>query len=82
MTFLNSVLILKVLFRKYVAENPHVTISAGFSIFNSKHPLYQIARVCGNKEECSKDEGRNRIYLLDRGVGKEQIIKKVLRYRI
>ncbi|AKB26316.1 CRISPR-associated protein, Csm1 family [Methanosarcina sp. MTP4] len=63
------------LFRKYVAENPHVTISAGFSIFNNKHPLYQIARVCGNKEECSKDEGRNRVYLLNRGVGKDHILE-------
>jgi len=65
------------LFHKYVAENPQVTISAGFSIFNSKHPLYQIASVCGNKEECSKDEGRDRIYLLNRGVAKEQISKKL-----
>lgn len=64
------------LFRKYVAENPHVTISAGFSIFGSKHPLYQIARVCGNKEECSKEDGKDRIYLLDRGAGKEQISRK------
>lgn len=64
------------LFRKYVAENPHVTISAGFAIFNKKHPLYQIARVCGNKEERSKDEGRNRIYLLNRGVGAEKLLEK------
>lgn len=64
------------LFRKHVAENPHVTISAGFSIFNNKHPLYQIARVCGTKEECSKDEGRNRIYLLNRGVGEDNISDK------
>lgn len=64
------------LFRKYVAENTEITISAGFSIFNSKHPLYQIARVCGNKEECSKDEGKDRIYLLNRGITKEQISKK------
>lgn len=65
------------LFRKYVAENPHVTISAGFSIFNSKHPLYQIARVCGSKEECSKEEGRNRIYILKRGVGRKQISEEL-----
>ncbi|MDI9395024.1 MAG: type III-A CRISPR-associated protein Cas10/Csm1 [Euryarchaeota archaeon] len=64
------------LFHKYVAENPHVTISAGFSIFNKKHPLYQIARICGSKEECSKDEGRNRIYLLDRGIAAEQLYDK------
>lgn len=65
------------LFRKYVAENPHVTISAGFSIFNSKHPLYQIARVCGSKEECSKDEGRNRVYILNRGMGRKQISEEL-----
>ena len=65
------------LFHRYVAENPHITISAGYSIFNNKHPLYQIARTCGYKEECSKDEGRNRIYLLDRGVGKTQICRNL-----
>ena len=64
---------IEAVFRKYVGGNDNITISAGYSIFDSKHPLYQIANSCGKKENCAKEEGKNRIYLLDRGVEKGKL---------
>ena len=64
---------IEAVFRKYVGGNGNITISAGYSIFDSKHPLYQIANICGKKEKCAKDEGKNRIYLLDRGMKKDKL---------
>jgi len=64
---------IEAVFRKYVGGNDNITISAGYSIFDSKHPLYQIANICGKKEDCAKKEGKNRIYLLDRGVEKDKL---------
>lgn len=63
---------IEAVFRRYVGRNDNITISAGYSIFDSKHPLYQIASICGKKEDCAKEEGKNRIYLFDRGIEKEK----------
>jgi len=64
---------IEAVFRKYVGGNGNITISAGYSIFDSKHPLYQIANICGKKEDCAKEERKNRIYLLDRGIEKGKV---------
>lgn len=45
------------LFRKYVGENPNITISAGYAIFDPKFPLYRMAEITGKREETAKDEG-------------------------
>lgn len=66
---------IEAVFRKYVGDNDNITISAGFSIFDSKHPLYQIATICGKNENCAKDEGKNRIYLFDRNIDKQKLDK-------
>ncbi|NIA12346.1 MAG: type III-A CRISPR-associated protein Cas10/Csm1, partial [Nitrospiraceae bacterium] len=64
---------IEAVFRKYVGGNDDITISAGYSIFDSKHPLYQIANICEKKEKCAKEEDKNRIYLLDRGIEKGKL---------
>jgi CRISPR-associated protein Csm1 len=48
---------IEALFRKYVGENPNITISAGYAIFDPKYPLYRMAEVTGNREEEAKEEG-------------------------
>ena len=45
------------LFRKYVGNNPNVTISAGYAIFDPKFPLCRMAEVTGRREELAKEEG-------------------------
>ncbi|RUM34783.1 MAG: type III-A CRISPR-associated protein Cas10/Csm1 [Archaeoglobus sp.] len=44
-------------FRKYVGENPNITISAGYGIFDPKFPLYRMAEITGRREERAKEEG-------------------------
>ncbi len=63
------------LFRKYVGENDNITISAGFCIFDAKFPFYKMAELSGDKEKKAKDEGRNRIWMFERGI-KEGFNKK------
>ncbi len=44
-------------FRKYVGDNPNITISAGYGIFDPKFPLYRMAEITGRREERAKEEG-------------------------
>ena len=44
-------------FRKFAGNNPNVTISAGYTIFDPKFPLCRMAEVTGRREEIAKDEG-------------------------
>ena len=60
------------LFRKYVGENDDITISGGFCIFDPKFPFYKMAEISGKKEEQAKEEGRNRVWILERGIGIER----------
>jgi len=48
---------IEALFRKYVGENPNITISAGYAIFDPKYPLYRMAEITGEREERAKEEG-------------------------
>ncbi len=59
------------LFRKYVGENDNITISASFCIFDPKFPFYKMAEISGIKEDIAKDEGKNRIWMFDRGIKNE-----------
>ncbi len=59
------------LFRRYVGENDNITISASFCLFDPKFPFYKMAEISGIKEEKAKDEGKNRIWMFDRGIKKE-----------
>jgi len=42
------------LFGEYVGWNPNLTISAGFAIFDSKYPLYRMAKITSDKLEVCK----------------------------
>ncbi len=66
------------LFRKYVGENDNITISAGFCIFDKKFPFYKMAEISGEKEGIAKNEGKNRIWMFERGVkfGYEDEVKE------
>ncbi len=79
------------LFEKYVGNNPNITISAGYAIFDPKFPLYRMAEITGEREERAKEEGevvakkhgveikkKNRIYLGDRGLHKVKDQNKAL----
>jgi CRISPR-associated protein Csm1 len=42
-------------FQRYVAENPHLTLSGGISLVVDGFPLYQAARQAGRAEKRAKD---------------------------
>ena len=54
------------LFRKYVGDNPNITISAGLGFFDENYPLARMAEITRGRLETAKNEGRNRISLLER----------------
>ncbi|AEF96875.1 type III-A CRISPR-associated protein Cas10/Csm1 [Methanotorris igneus] len=54
------------LFKKYVGENPNITLSAGIGFFDEKYPLARMAEVTKERLEKAKDEGKNRVMLLER----------------
>lgn len=64
------------LFRQYTGYNPNITISAGFGIFDAKFPFYKMAEITGKKLDLAKNEGRNRIWIFDRGVEDQEIFKE------
>jgi CRISPR-associated protein Csm1 len=55
-------------FRRYTADNPGITISAGYGIFDEKTPVKRMADLVSDRLEISKEEGRNRIFMLERGI--------------
>lgn len=57
------------IFRKYVGFNPSITISGGYGIFDEKTPIVRMAKIVNERLEVAKEEGRDRIYLMDREVG-------------
>lgn len=58
------------LFRKYVGYNPDITISGGYGIFDEKTPMIRMAKLVSSRLETAKEEGKNRVYLMDRNIGK------------
>ncbi|MEM2191774.1 MAG: type III-A CRISPR-associated protein Cas10/Csm1 [Archaeoglobaceae archaeon] len=66
------------IFRKYVGSNPSITISGGYGIFDEKTPIIRMAKIVNERLEVAKDEGRDRIYLMDREVGN---FKKMISYQ-
>jgi CRISPR-associated protein Csm1 len=58
-------------FRKYVGLNPSITISGGYGIFDEKTPIVRMAKIVSERLEIAKDEGRDRIYLMDRETGEK-----------
>lgn len=61
------------LFRKYIGENPNITISAGIGFFDENYPLSRMAEITKERLERAKGEGKNRISLLERmGVNREK----------
>lgn len=57
-------------FRKYVGFNPAITISGGYGIFDKKTPMIRMAKIINQRLEKSKSEGKDRIHLMEREVGK------------
>ena len=51
-------------FRKYTGDS--LTLSVGFGIFDERIPIYRFASEISRRLEISKDEGRNRIFVIDR----------------
>ena len=41
-------------FTKYVAHNPHLTVSGGMAIIKNKFPIHRAAELAGNFEEAAK----------------------------
>jgi CRISPR-associated protein Csm1 len=50
-------------FRRYVAGNPNVTLSAAVSVTKPKFPIATSAREAGQLLKAAKDAGRNRLNL-------------------
>jgi len=48
-------------YRRFVCENPDLTLSAGMIVCKPKFPIPAMARLSGEAEERSKVQGRNRI---------------------
>ena len=46
-------------------RNPHITLSAGFAVFDAKFPIYKSAEIAKERLECAKNEGKNRISLAE-----------------
>ncbi len=45
-------------FRKFVGQNPNLTLSAGVVLTDPKHPIYRIAELAGHEEDRAKARGR------------------------
>ncbi len=56
-------------FRKYTGYNQNITISGGYGIFDEKTPMIRMAKLVSLRLEIAKEEGKDRIYLMDRNVG-------------
>nr|WP_240912567.1 type III-A CRISPR-associated protein Cas10/Csm1 [Thermococcus sp. LS2] len=54
------------LFKLYTGGNPSVTLSAGLGFFDENYPLARMAETTKDRLETAKDEGKNRISLLER----------------
>ena len=52
-------------FKRFVANNPQVTISAGIILDHPKAPIWDLAEKANQLLEKSKDKGRNRITVFD-----------------
>jgi len=50
-------------FRRYVADNPNVTLSAAIAVTKPKFPIATSARKAGELLKAAKDAGRNRFNL-------------------
>ena len=57
-------------FKQYVGQNPNITISAGYGIFDRKTPMIRMAKIISDRLEKAKEEGKDRINLMERDVGK------------
>ena len=52
-------------FQIYTGSNPNLTISGGIVIANEKVALYKLAQLAADVEGKAKDDGRNRLALLN-----------------
>ncbi len=67
-------------FAEYVGENPHITLSGGISLAESKYPLYQAAREAGAAEKEAKGlPGKSAVAFLGRAVPWNQM-EEAMRY--
>ncbi|WP_461863432.1 type III-A CRISPR-associated protein Cas10/Csm1 [Thermococcus sp.] len=64
-------------FRAYTGEG--LTLSMGVGYFDEKTPIYRIAEAVSERLERAKDEGRNRIFVVERSRPKDR--KHALSYR-
>ncbi|ACX73078.1 CRISPR-associated protein, Csm1 family [Methanocaldococcus vulcanius M7] len=64
------------MFRKYVGENSNITISAGLGYFDEKFPISRMANTTYDRLDTAKDEGKNRIYVIERLKPKKDGFKK------
>jgi len=55
-------------FRVYSGNNPNITMSGGYATFAPDFPISRIADVGEERLETAKDEGKDRIALIDREV--------------
>ncbi len=62
----NLAFITREVFRLYTGDNPNITISAGVGLFAHDYPVERMAGVTEARLETAKDEGKNRVTLLDR----------------
>ncbi|MBP6965552.1 MAG: type III-A CRISPR-associated protein Cas10/Csm1 [Armatimonadetes bacterium] len=52
-------------FRRFTAENPNITISAGIGTYKPKSPIATTSRLTGELLERSKSAGRDRLTIFD-----------------
>jgi CRISPR-associated protein Csm1 len=52
-------------FRRYVGDNPNITLSAGVELIQANHPLNRAVWRAEERLEQAKDKGRNRVSLLN-----------------
>jgi CRISPR-associated protein Csm1 len=55
-------------FHTYCADNPHMSISAGYVQVKPRYPVQKFAALAKEAEKHAKNEGRNRIHLFNHTV--------------
>ncbi|AFL96148.1 CRISPR-associated protein, Csm1 family [Thermococcus cleftensis] len=62
----NLAFLIRETFSAYTGRNPNVTMSAGIATFAHDFPVSRMAQVAEERLETAKDEGKDRVYIIER----------------
>lgn len=61
-------------FAEFTGNNPHLTLSAGISLFGTKYPLFKVAQMAGDAESMAKS------YKRDTKAGAKDVTKNAISF--